>query len=88
MEDLTIQFTMKTIEKKIFPTYFKDILSGDKTFELRKDEDDIQVGDAIILKEYDGVNYTGNQIIKNVKYVLRNVPQHGLLDGYCIIGIS
>ena len=41
----------KTVTKKILPKYFRDVLDGHKTFELRKDEDDIQPGDTIVLKE-------------------------------------
>ena len=42
---------MKQIRKKILPQYFKDVCSEDKRFELRKDEDDVQVGDELILEE-------------------------------------
>ena len=42
---------MKRIEKKIKHEFFTEVLANTKTFELRKDEDDIQVGDVLILKE-------------------------------------
>ena len=77
---------MKVIGKKILPNYFLDVNNQTKNFELRKDEDDIQVGDKIVLFEYDGYKYTGRKIKRTVKYVLRNVPEYGLMDGYCIIG--
>lgn len=77
---------MKEVEKKILPKYFKDVYAGKKTFELRKDEDDIQVGDRLYLKEWNGKAYTGNGFLVTVKYVLRNVPEYGLAEGYCIIG--
>lgn len=80
---------MKWITKKILPEYFKDVVSGRKTFELRKDEDDIQPGDILNLQEWspdDG--YSGDQKDFTVTYVLRNCPQYGLMDGYCIIGIK
>ena len=73
----------KTIEKKILPQYFLDVVSGNKTFELRKDEDDIQPGDTLILKEWNGEAYTGNQVACLVSYVLRDAPEYGLMDGYC-----
>jgi len=75
------------IKKKILPEYFEAVRDGRKTFELRKDEDNIQVGDLLILREWDGVKFTGRAIYADVMYVLRNVPQYGLMDGYCIIGI-
>lgn len=78
---------MKQIEKKILPEYFKEVAEGNKRFELRKDEDDVQVGDILLLKEWiEGKGYTGFRTSRAVTYVLRNVPECGLMDGYCIIG--
>lgn len=76
----------KTVSEKILPEYYDAVVSGSKTFELRKDEDDIQVGDIIVLQEWDGSKYTGRIVNMLVKYVLRNIPEYGLLRGYCIIG--
>ncbi len=78
---------MKTIEKKILPTYYDAVMHNEKLFELRKDEDNIQVGDSIILREWDGKKFTGRSINREVTYVLRNVPEYGLMNGYCIIGL-
>ena len=76
---------MKVVRKKILPEYFKAVKERDKNFELRKDEDDIQVGDLVILEEFsDG--YTGRGVRRYVKYVLRDCPDYGLKPGYCIIG--
>lgn len=78
---------MKQIRKKILPQYFKDVRSGKKNFELRKDEDDAQPGDILTLEEWNpDTGYTGYFVNKAVRYVLRNVPEYGLMDGYCIIG--
>lgn len=77
---------MEWIEKKILPKYFDEVKSGNKNFELREDEDDIQPGDILVLKEWKNGEYTGEKVTKTVMYVLRNVPQYGLMDGYCIIG--
>ena len=57
-----------------------------KNFELRKDEDNVQVGYVILLKEWNGKEYTGRKTARKVKYVLRNVPEYGLKEGHCIIG--
>lgn len=78
---------MKAIRKKILPQYFKAVQERQKNFELRKDEDDIQVGDRLVLCEWDKeIGYTGRKTTRTVKYVLRNVTEYGLKDGYCIIG--
>ena len=75
----------KIIIKKVLPKYFKAVIKDKKKFEIRKDEDDVQVGDAIILKEWDGEKYTGREVSRNITYVLRNVPEYGLQKGYCIM---
>ena len=77
---------MKRIRKKILPCYFEDVKARKKNFEIRKDEDDIQVGDTLVLCEWNGIHYTCRELSRKVKYVLRNVPQYGLQDGFCIIG--
>lgn len=76
---------MKQVEKKIRHEFFTEVLANMKTFELRKDEDDIQAGDVLILKEWVG-HYTGATVEKEVTYVLRDAEQYGLKKGYCIIG--
>lgn len=78
---------MKQIRKKTLPKYFNEVWIGNKNFELRKDEDDAQAGDELILEEWTPESgYTGMTAKKIVTYVLRNVPEYGLMDGYCIIG--
>ena len=49
--------------------------------EIRKDEDDIQAGDILTLREWNGSQYTGRVANMLVKYVLRDVPQYGLMHG-------
>ena len=55
------------IEKKILPEYFKAVYHREKTFELRKDDSDYQVGDMLKLREWDGEKYTGNITFKQIK---------------------
>lgn len=55
---------------KILPQYFDAIVSGLKTFEIRSTNDrTFREGDRVILKEWDGRNYTGYQITKTIGYV-------------------
>lgn len=74
------------IKKKILPEWMKAIKEQGKRFEIRKDEDNIQRGDILWLREWDGEQYTGEEVYVMVKYVLRNASEYGLMDGYCIIG--
>ena len=76
----------KIIEKKILPEYFNEVIHNRKKFEIRKDEDGLQIGDAIFLKEWDGKKYTGRAVIRRIIYVLRDVPEYGLMPGYVIFG--
>jgi hypothetical protein len=76
------------IEKKILPEYFAAVRKRIKTFEIRKDDDNIQPGDILTLREWDGEKYTGNKLTREVTYVLRDCPEYGLMDGYCVIAIQ
>ncbi len=76
------------VNKKILSQYFYDVLDGIKTFELRKDEDNIQVGDRICLNEWNGECFTGKYITKEVVYILRDCERFGLMKGFCIIGLG
>lgn len=72
---------------KCLPQYFNEVKEHRKRFELRKDDRDYKVGDKIILKEWDGEEYTGREIPKiKIQYILRDCPEYGLKEGYCILG--
>lgn len=75
---------MKTVKKKMLPEDFKSVRAREKNFEIRVDEDDIQVGDLLILEEWDGF-YTGNSVRRYVKYVLREAQELGVMSGFCIV---
>lgn len=77
----------KVIQKKILPEYFEAVYKGNKSFELRKDDSNYEVGDWILLEEWDGREYTGRSLECRIKYILRNVPEYGLKKGYCILSI-
>ena len=75
-------------ELKIKPEYFQAVWEGKKKAELRKDDRDYQVGDVLILQEWDGEEYTDSYIAVRVTHILRNCPEYGLADGYCILSIE
>lgn len=62
---------MAIIKKKIWPEYFDAVVSGKKKYELRLNDFDVGVGDALILEEWDPKTkqYTGRSIEKKVTYV-------------------
>ena len=59
-------------ELKILPQFFKDVLSGEKTFEVRKNDRPFKKGDMLALNEFDGQYYTGNSCIVYIDYILNN----------------
>lgn len=73
-------------ELKLLPKYYGAVLNGTKNFELRKDDRSYQIGDIIILKEWEDGAFTGRELALKTKYILRNCPEYGLMDGYCILG--
>lgn len=74
-------------ELKTLPNYFKAVLGGTKQFELRKDDREFKLGDTVLLREWDGQNYTGRTCRRNIFYILRDVPEYGLKEGYVILGL-
>lgn len=77
---------MKIHALKIRDEYFVDILKREKTFEIRKNDRDFQVGDEVILQVYEDGEYTGDELRCNIVYIIENVD--GLMPGYCVFGIE
>ncbi|MBR3470283.1 MAG: DUF3850 domain-containing protein [Lachnospiraceae bacterium] len=73
-------------EIKIKPKYYAAVIAGMKTFELRENDRDYQVGDEVKLMEWDEDGYTGRYYTITITYVLKDVPEYGLAEGFCIFG--
>ena len=56
---------------KIDNEYFEHVLLGTKTFEIRKNDRNFNVGDIVILNEWNNtdLSYTGRKIICRITYV-------------------
>jgi Domain of unknown function (DUF3850) len=86
---------------KCWPQSFAPLLANTKTFDLRRNDRDYQVGDVLLLQEWDrDRGYSGREVKRRVGYVLRgeypfnadlvhgdHKPLHGLLRGYAILGL-
>ena len=61
------------IRKKARPELFQAVLEGKKNFDLRLNDEEINEGDILILKEYDSTKkeYTGRELKKKVKFTLK-----------------
>lgn len=74
---------------KIKEKYFKAVLSGEKTFEIRKNDRDYQVGDIIHFVPVDdecGMIIPHDPNAYKITYVFHG-GEYGLEEGYCVFGI-
>jgi len=64
---------MRRIEKKTVPDLFEKVLNGEKNFDLRIAEFECEVGDILVLREWDPEinDYTGRQLEKTVTFVMK-----------------
>ena len=79
---------MKIHELKILPEYYDAVRCGDKRFENRKNDRDYHTGDILRLKEWDGKQYTGEELDSVVRYIYHGIDEYGLAEGYCIMSID
>jgi len=70
----------------MLPHYFDAVEKGIKTFELRKNDRDFQVGDYLMLNEWKQ-GYTGRKLTRKITYILHG-GSYGLRKGYVILGIK
>ena len=63
-----------THELKIYPEHFKDVISGRKSFEVRKFDRPFHEGDLLALNEFDPAIkcYTGNSCLVYIDYILND----------------
>lgn len=75
-------------ELKIAPEYFKDVLSGKKTFEILKNDRPFRNGDLLAMNEYDPETkgYTGASCVVYVDYILDDEVY--CKSGYIIVSIK
>lgn len=64
--------------------YFDDVVSGKKSFELRKNDRGYKEGDFLEMMEFKDGKNTGRTVRVLVTYLLDDYT--GLEDGYCIMG--
>lgn len=86
MQQLPSQQEKKVHDVKLGTTFFDDVKTGRKTFELRKNDRGYKEGDTIVMHEYKDGTTTGRTITKRIAYMLEDFT--GLEDGYCILGLG
>lgn len=70
-------------ELKITTCYYEEVITYRKTFEIRKNDRDFQIGDRALLMEYVNGEYTGRSVMFKITY-LTNYEQK---KGYCVFSI-
>ena len=63
----------KTIHKKVWKEYFEKIIAGEKKFELRLADFEVNEGDTLVLEEWDKdkQEYTGRKIETTATYIIK-----------------
>lgn len=76
-------------ELKTEAIYFDAIVDKRKTFELRRNDRNFQIGHILHLRKLtsDCQYYTGEECLVKVTYMLSG-GKFGLEEGYCIMGIE
>jgi hypothetical protein len=78
---------MKTHKLKIWPLFFIAVINGKKLFEIRKMDRDYQVGDEILLQEfnYHESRLTGRECLVRISYIYKSDDY--MKDGYGVLAI-
>lgn len=76
----------KVHQIRLGASFFDDVCSGVKTFELRKNDRGYKKGDVLEMMEFEDGRHTGRSVNALVTYILEDFT--GLEDGYCVMAIS
>jgi len=76
-------------EIKCNPEFFSRISIGQKTFEIRKNDRDYQVGDTLIIKEFDPKKgWPEHGVYESITAQIVYISTFMQVDGYCVLGIE
>ena len=79
-------------ELKTWSRYFNLVKSGEKPFELRKNDRGFLAGHELLLREYNPQTktYSGQTLRRKITFVLKGSEAElfGLKPGYCILGLA
>jgi murein L,D-transpeptidase YafK len=81
---------MNTHKLKTWKTFYRAIIKGDKTFEVRRNDRNFKVGDNLQLIEVDNENNmtpTKHECLVKVKYLLSG-EEWGIVKGHVVLGIE
>lgn len=77
-------------ELKIWPEFFADLVSGVKTYEVRRDDRPFNVRDTIHWREWDPSRqeYTGQEAFGEIMHLTRTTPDGLAFPGICVMGVE
>ncbi|UOQ78714.1 DUF3850 domain-containing protein [Hymenobacter sp. 5516J-16] len=76
-------------ELKVWPACFAAVVSGAKPFDVRLNDRDYRVGDALLLREYEpeSEQYSGRTTERWISYLLQG-GSFGVEEGWCVLGLA
>ena len=75
-----------THELKIYPWFFKAVVNGTKTFEIRKNDRDYKVGDVLVLHKYLPFGWLTKA--PTIKVEVTYITSFKQKKGYVVMGIK
>jgi hypothetical protein len=84
-----VERSVKTHELKTWPEAFEAMVQGFKVHEIRQDDRDFQVGDTLLLREWDPSTeeYSDRWMEVEITYLSRG-PEWGIPDGVVVMSIG
>jgi len=81
---------------KSWKQWFKDVITGARTSDIRRNDRDYAVGDYLSLNEFDPIKreYTGRMCMVEITYIQQNhynpcaESPHCLTDGFAVLSIK
>ncbi len=73
---------------KTLPRYFEAVLTGEKEFEIRRNDRGFKVGDVLRLQEFRQGAYTDRECRREVVYMTDAKEFDALQEGFVVLGLS
>jgi hypothetical protein len=91
-QEKIFNFAVMVHKLKTWSKYFSLVKSGEKPFELRKNDRGFLAGHELLLREYNPQTqtYTGQTLRRKITCVLEGseAEEFGLKPGYCVMGLA
>lgn len=75
---------------KTWTEFYKDVESGEKNFEVRRNDRQFKVGDKLLLQEWDHITkkHTGKETERWITYILPGRIDFGVFADFIVIGLK